>query len=243
MQENTFDAVIFDLDGVVIDTKVPIEDFWKKWGTHKGIAIDEKIMHEKIHGRPAHLTLNTIFAHLTETEKEEIKLAGEQMERDLTYSLMPGVKDFLQALVAHSIKTALVTSSLPEKVATVFQQLGLSGLFTKVVTADQIVHGKPAPDCYLLAAKKLQLPAQNCLVFEDSASGVKAAHDAGMTVIGVNDPIAVSLLKAEGAALVIPDFLQMKIKNEGDQRCILSLSNTNKFILCVDAPPTRFGPV
>jgi beta-phosphoglucomutase-like phosphatase (HAD superfamily) len=93
----------------------------------------------------------------------------------------------------------------------------------------------------LLAAKKLQLPAQNCLVFEDSASGVKAAYNAGMMVIGVNDPITVSLLKTEGAAQVVPDFLQMKIKKEDDHLCILSLANTNDFFLNVDGHLTRFG--
>ena len=231
MQKPSFDAVIFDLDGVVIDTKAPIEDFWIKWGAHKGITIDENILHEKIHGRPAQLTLSTVFSHLTNEEKEEIRRAGEQMERDLAYQLMPGVMDFLQTLAAYQIRTALVTSSLPEKVENVFEQLNLSGLFHEIVTADLIEHGKPSPDCYLLAAEKLQLLPENCIVFEDSASGVKAAHDAGMTVIGINDPIAESMLIAEGASQVAPNFLAVNLKESTDGRYTLATEKGKEFLL------------
>src|SRR5690606_23136622 len=155
-------------DGVVIDTKAPIEAFWRNLAHQKGISLDEKTMHEKIHGRPAKSTLNTIFNFLSPEEKEEIRRAGDLMESKLQYKPMPGVMHFLHALADQPIKTALVTSSLPEKVATVFQQLGLSGLFDEVVTADLITQGKPAPECYLLAAEKLKIPPQTCIVFEDS---------------------------------------------------------------------------
>ena len=120
------------------------------------------------------------------------------MERDLAYQLMPGVMDFLQQLASQKVRTALVTSSLPEKVENVFQQLKLTGFFQEIVTADQIEHGKPSPDCYLLAAEKLQILPKMCIVFEDSASGVKAAHDAGMTVIGVNDPLGRTVIENGG---------------------------------------------
>jgi len=231
MQNNALNAVIFDLDGVVIDTKAPIEAFWNKWAHQKGIALDKQTMHEKIHGRPAKSTLNTIFGFLSPEEKEEIKRAGDLMERGLQYIPMPGVIDFLNALVAHQIKTALVTSSLPEKVETVFQQLGLSGLFNEVVTADLITHGKPAPECYLFAAGKLKIPAQTCIVFEDSASGVRAAHKAGMQVIGINEPIIAPMLINAGAATVIPDFTQIKIHKKNSTTSTLFLVNSYEYSL------------
>ncbi len=231
MQKQSIQAIIFDLDGVVIDTRTPIEEFWISWGKQKGIKIDEQTMHEKIHGRPAQLTLDTIFGQLTQKEKQEINLAGEEMERNLAYTLMPGVKELLQALKDQKIKTALVTSSLPEKVENVFTQLGLSGMFHEVITADQITHGKPAPDCYLLAAKKLNLSPASCLVFEDSASGVCAANKAGMKVIGVNEPIAEAVLKREGAAMIIPNFLEIKIENNYPKNSILFIQGSYEYFL------------
>lgn len=231
MQNSSYNALIFDLDGVVIDTRAPIEAFWNKWAQQKGISLNEKIMHEQIHGRPAKFTLNTIFGFLTPGEKEEIRQAGDLMESELQYTLMPGVIDFLQSLEAHQIKTALVTSSLPEKVETVFQQLGLSGLFNEVITARQIKHGKPAPDCYLLAAEQLNISAQTCIVFEDSVSGVRAAHSAGMHIIGINEPIIAPTLIRNGAATVIPDFAEIKIDKINNSAPTLFLDNSYEYSL------------
>lgn len=231
MHKQAMNAIIFDLDGVVIDTKAPIEEFWKKLANEKGVSLDDKTMHEKIHGRPAKSTLNSIFNFLSPEEKDEIRKAGDEMERGLKYKLMPGVLEVLRMLKDHKIPTALVTSSLPEKVETVFQQLELSSFFQEVVTADLITHGKPAPDCYLLAAKNLQIPAKTCIVFEDSASGVSAAHAAEMQVIGINDAIMTTLLKNEGATTVIPDFKEVKINKKDSATSTLFLKNSYEYIL------------
>lgn len=215
-KELGFKAVIFDLDGVVIDTAEPIESFWKKWGRAKGIDIDENTLAEAIHGCPALQTVNLLFDHLTAEEKQDILTDGEKMEANLTYKPMAGVLDFLKLLVAKNIKIALVTSSLPEKVGEVFRQVGLHSFFKEVVTADKVEKGKPDPACYRLAAKKLGILEQHCLVFEDSLSGTTAAAKAGMHVIGVNKPYMEENLKNAGASIVIPDFTQASSININD---------------------------
>ncbi len=230
-KELFFKAVIFDLDGVVIDTAAPIEAFWQKWADAKGISVDEKIMTEVIHGCPAVQTIERLFGKLSEQEKQDILADGEEMEANLQYKAMAGVMEFLRQLVEKDIKIALVTSSLPVKVEEVFRQIGLYGFFNEVVTADEVEKGKPDPACYRLAAKKLGVSGFDCLVFEDSLSGTRAASQAGMHVIGVNKPLMEPALKIAGAGFVMADFTQAKLMKINDGLSTFSFGNSFQYSL------------
>lgn len=207
-------AVIFDMDGVVIDTRKPIEEFWFKLGSKHQVSITQELMNTRIHGCPARQSVYALFPHLPAEQKEQLLEQCEEFETSMNYMAVPGVKSLLTSLQIHQIPTALVTSSLPPKVAKVFDKLGLYHLFSTIVTADLVEKGKPDPACYLLAAKKLGKNAADCIVFEDAVSGVKAATGAGMFTIGVSLPEQEALLKEVGAREIVPDFTAVKLQQE-----------------------------
>ena len=119
---------------------------------------------------------------------------------------VPGVLDFIRWAREHYQKIALTTSGKQRVQQVVFAKFGLEPYFDVIVTAEHIQHGKPHPEPYLKTVQALELPAETCLVIEDSLNGIKSAKDAGCKVAG----ITTSFLKAElleaGADLVIEDF-------------------------------------
>jgi sugar-phosphatase len=117
----------------------------------------------------------------------------------------------LRTLEEQDIPTALVTSGEQWKVSEVIHQLGIDGMFTAQVTAGDIQRGKPHPECYLLAAQYLQKSPEQCIVFEDSISGVKAAVASGALCIGIGPSSMASPLLQAGAYYVVPDFISMSL--------------------------------
>ena len=109
-----------------------------------------------------------------------------------TVQMKPHAKEYLFALHACGVKLAVATSSTPELYEPVLRSHGIYDLFHAICTSNEAGYGKVRPDVFLLAAKKLGVPPENCIVFEDILTAIKSAKSAGMTVIGVYD-------KASGA--------------------------------------------
>lgn len=207
----SFEAALFDLDGVVINSNGPIVRFWRNLAEECGIRLTEIDFLKYIYGIPARDTLDKLFTMLSGAEKNIVMQRLEIYENQLTYTGIPGVIDFLHELRRHNIPTALVTSSKWVKLKTVFAQLNLNGVFSKIITAEDIHRGKPDPECYLMAAMGLNKRPARCIVFEDALSGVKAAVTAGTVCIGVHQAAMSSRLLDAGAATVIPDFTRITL--------------------------------
>ena len=126
--------------------------------------------------------------------------------------MIPGVDAFIKQCVEAGVRTGLVTSALPGKVDRMLAGLSVPNPFECLVTADRVERGKPDPECYLLAAKEMGINPEKMVVFEDSVSGVKAALDAGATVIGVNEEHLVGSLRDAGAVEVGKDFRMAEIE-------------------------------
>jgi sugar-phosphatase len=225
-----FSAVVFDMDGVVIDTRKPIEAFWHKLAKEHNIVITTEIMEKQIHGCPARQTVSVLFPNLNDEKKEEIFEQCEYFETHMDYLAMSGIKEFFKTLKKHFVPVALVTSSLPPKVSNVIKQLGLEGVFDTIVTSDLVKKGKPDPACYLMAAKLLKKEPEACIVFEDAVSGVKAANGAGMFTIGVGVAYQASLLQEVGAREVIANFEQVSLKAKQEE---LELYISPSMSLCI----------
>jgi len=202
-------ALLFDMDGVLIDTHTSVESFWNELARKHQITLTAEDFERLIHGTQAWMTLDRYFAVLSADERRHVEADLTVYEDHLTYKLMPGVWDFLVLLKAHKIPTALVTSGSQRKVDAVFAQFDLSDKFDTVITADLVHHGKPDPECYRLAAQELSIPPQACIVFEDSVSGTQAGLSAGAQVIGLGKT---QILLELGATQVIPDFSVFTIK-------------------------------
>lgn len=196
-------AFLFDLDGVIIDTEKEYENLWRVLGQRYGIEDPDFAL--KIKGNHLLYITDTYFPHLSTAEKKQLLHDLQKMEADMTYKPIAGAMDFLREVREQEYPLALVTSSSQYKMNRVYAQLPLRDLFHAVVTSDDIKRGKPFPDAFLLAAEKLNRKPEQCIVFEDSLSGIEAARAANTTVIALSTTFPKDIL-LKHVSRVIPDF-------------------------------------
>ena len=217
-QQPSYEAVLFDMDGVIIDTEQSVTVFWQEIAKKYQVELTPTDFQQHVYGCPATHTFDKLFPQLSADERQRIMGDMEIYEINLTYTAVRGAVEFLTTLKHHAIPTAIVTSGDRWKVEAVCRQLGIEGIFTVQVTVNDIRHGKPHPDCYLLAAEKLGKSPQGCLVFEDALSGVTAAAAAGACCIGIGSYEKASALRQAGACSVVPDFLPLV--QDGSMLCV-----------------------
>jgi HAD superfamily hydrolase (TIGR01509 family) len=206
-----YEAVLFDLDGVVIDTRQSVTAFWTAFAAGEGVTLTADDFDRHIFGVPAIHTLKTLFPTIPAARYEGLHRLMLDYETQLRYAEIRGAVALLRALKTAGIPTALVTSGGTWKVAEVARQLALDGLFAVVVTAADIEHGKPDPACYRTAAHRLGVATTRCVVFEDAVNGVRAARGAGALCVGVQTGRLAGQLVAEGVGHVIPDFAAVRL--------------------------------
>ena len=204
-------AVIFDLDGVIIDSNPAIETFWKSWTDRESIELTDALIREWIHGRKVGDTLNGLFQHLPDKRKKEIEQSAYDFDREMRPGAIPGLIDFIQTINSLNILTGVVTSSHYERMMKLLINLGLEKKFTRFITANDVTQGKPHPEPYQKMREKMNLPKQHCLVFEDAVSGIQSAKAAGMQVIGIGNETAKQQLLHYGASAVTDDFSDIRV--------------------------------
>ena len=178
---------LFDLDGTLVDSLPVVERSWQFWAESYGVDPDAVL--DFIHGKQAITTLRHFMPGKSEAEIQAEFLRLEHIEStDLEgIRALPGAVELLEHLKANAIPWAIVTSgSIPVAHA----RHRAAGLPTpKVfVTAEQVKHGKPRPDAYLLGAERLRLKPQECVVVEDAQAGLQSGLAAGCLVAAVNVP-------------------------------------------------------
>lgn len=181
-------AVIFDMDGVIVDTnpyhKISLKQFCERYGYNLS---DEELVH-RIYGRTNNEWIRNLFGPLP---KERILELGEEKEalfREIykpVINPLAGLENFLKKLEAHHIPTAIGTSAPRSNVDFVLTGTNLTKYFPVILDQSDVEHGKPHPEIYLKTADQLKIAPQQCIVFEDSLSGVESAQRAGAKVIGV----------------------------------------------------------
>jgi HAD superfamily hydrolase (TIGR01509 family) len=202
-------AVIFDMDGVLLDSGVHHRDAWRLLLEDLGIAPAPEFWRCTI-GRPAEDAVALLLGRSLPAA-EATALARRKREhytRLAARGLLPvrGVLDFIAALVRDGVPRGVASSATRDDVESLLTALGIRAHFDAVVTADDVRWGKPNPEVFLRAAAQLGLPPGACLVFEDAVVGVHAARNAGMRVIGVTTTHAPRELLAAGAERAIADF-------------------------------------
>lgn len=178
---------LFDLDGTLVDSLPAVERAWINWATRRGINPQDVL--DFIHGKQAITSLRHFMSGESEAAIQQEFLLLEQVEAQDTdgVTALPGAAALLARLDQLDIPWAIVTSgSIP--VATARRRAGGLPEPEVFITAEQVKHGKPQPDAYLLGAERLGLAPQDCVVVEDAAAGILSGLAAGCQVIAVNAP-------------------------------------------------------
>jgi len=193
------DAVLFDLDGVLIDSTACIVRHWQQWAHAHGLDV-AAVMHVA-HGRRTIETMHLVAPHLDVEAEAEHYTAQEVMDTEGVLKI-DGAAALLNALPLDS--WAIVTSGSRDIATSRLNHTGLP-IPRVLITADDVTQGKPHPEPYLVAAYRLGLEAEKCVVFEDSPAGLEAAHAAGMQAVALATTHRVSEL---GRACVIAERLR-----------------------------------
>jgi sugar-phosphatase len=172
-------ALLFDMDGVLVDSTPHVDRVWRRWAREKGLDEDEVMA--IAHGRRSLEVIQAVAPHLATPEEV---IAVEQMEGhgSAPIELLPGAARLLISLPARA--WAVVTSASLELARSRLQMVGLL-VPDVLVSADDIDAGKPDPAPYLMAAEAIGQPPEACVVFEDTPPGIEAGRRAGMTVVGL----------------------------------------------------------
>jgi sugar-phosphatase len=179
MNELVCDALLFDLDGVLIDSTSCITRHWTTWADLHGLNIGEVM--EVAHGLRTVETMRLVAPHLDAEAESKQHTAREIADTDGIVAI-EGALQLLDALPGDA--WAVVTSGCAELATARLRRAGLP-VPVVLVTADDVLHGKPAPDPYLLGAERLGVPVEQCVAIEDAPAGLQSARAAGMRAIGV----------------------------------------------------------
>lgn len=204
-------AVIFDLDGTVLDNEDEYGAAFRKVLRSLGKRVDSKYPHTQGIGVKENWPL-LLSKYRIKTGKSTEELAKQT--QDVYLRMLPkvtirsGFEGFVSDLKNSGITTALATSNAWWIADEVLTELGLEDFFDVTTTGEEVDYRKPNPDLFLLTARKLGVEAGECLVIEDSEAGIEAAHAAGMKVIGIaRDKKHAKILKE--ADLVIYNYNQL----------------------------------
>lgn len=175
-------VVLFDLDGVVLDTESQYTVLWNNIGKKYG---DVGEIGRLSKGQTLTHILDTYFKGQTELQKHIIEELYE-FEQNMSYAPIPGVMEFMKQLKTASVPTAVVTSSNKAKMENVYRHYpDFKDLVGHVFTSESFTRSKPDPECFLMAMRELGGTPEDTVVFEDSVNGLKAARASGATVVGL----------------------------------------------------------
>lgn len=181
-------ALIFDMDGLLVDSEPLSEIAWARFLARRMLEAEHEVAAQLLGRRlPEAVAIvkdwydlegdvETLTAEYADTRLEALREGIE---------VMPGAREIIAWAQSIELPCALATSSLRTHAQVSLEAAGLTGEFTTEATGDEVTHGKPAPDIFLLAAERLGADPSGCLVFEDAPAGVQAARAAGMQVVWI----------------------------------------------------------
>lgn len=182
-------AVIFDMDGVIVDNATYHFEAWQEACARHGITLTSERYQNELNGRTMSDTLRILFERdLTQEEIRAFEKEKEAKYRELYgpyIKPVPGLIKLLEELKEKSIPTAVATSAPPENVDFTLDGTQTRSFFQSIIDASMVSQGKPHPEVYLRSAEALETDPQRCIVFEDAIMGIQAGKNAGMKVVAL----------------------------------------------------------
>ena len=209
-------ALIFDFDGLVLDTETPDYEVWCSIYREHGFELPREKWGSIIGTSMAFFDAAEHLSTLSQRELDSVSLRdrhrSESHAMTLAQPVMPGVLDYLQEAKRLGLKLAIASSSPHSWVDTHARRLGIFEYFDKVICSDEvgIERTKPNPDLFLLALDQLKVQKDEAIVFEDSPNGVRAAQSAGIFVVAVPNSVT-SLLSIENANLTLSSLTDLSL--------------------------------
>jgi HAD superfamily hydrolase (TIGR01509 family) len=204
-------ALIFDLDGVVVDSMPTHTLAWERYLEANGI--DPQNVEARMHGKRnddlvrdlfgAHLEADAVFEHGAAKERLFREMIGETLKA----KLVPGIREFVEA-ASRTVPLAVGTNAEPANVDFILNGAGIRKYFRAIVDGSQVARPKPFADVYLRGAELVGVEPANCIVFEDSPVGIQAARAAGMRVVGLLTHAA----HLENVDVAVPDFVHPELE-------------------------------
>jgi beta-phosphoglucomutase family hydrolase len=204
-------AVIFDMDGVLLDSGPPHFRSWQLLARENGLEMTETLFWESF-GKTNDQILPLLFKRsLKAEESKRFSDRKEELYREIIRGKvqpLPGLKKLIEDLAKPGMKLAVGSSGPRLNVELVIEELGLGEYISSYTCAEDVTRGKPDPEVFIKAAKKLGIPPERCLVVEDSVHGIEAAMRAGMKCIAITTTNHREVLS--GAQKVIDSFEELK---------------------------------
>ncbi len=212
---STAKALLFDLDGTLIDSMPHHHDAWVQWHERRGLTIDGPRFFATTAGRSNAEILADMLPALSAAEHVDLADEKEALYRELagvSLSLVAGAAAFVDAARNAGYRLAVCTASTPQNMALAFQRHAIDGWVETVVSPADGLRGKPHPDIFLEAAKRLGVAPADCIVFEDAPLGIEAARRAGMRAVALTTTMAADAFTGfDNVLTVVPDFVALPL--------------------------------
>lgn len=205
MFEITCSAMLFDMDGVLIDSTPAVERVWTKWAIKHGFDPAEVV--RAAHGRPSITTIREYLPNANHSAENDEVERGEIEDLEGVVAL-PGAMELLTSLPRS--RWVIVTSCTRPLAEVRLKAAGLPRPM-RLVTSSDVKHGKPAPEPYLKGAEFLGVDARDCIVVEDAPAGIRAGKSAGARVIGLSTIADAAELREDGADWVVENCAAIRL--------------------------------
>ena len=218
----TVQALLFDLDGTLIDSMPHHHTAWVEWHARRGLKINADSFFVSTAGR----SNDEIFADmLPGTSATEIAVLVDEKEtlyREFaapSLALIAGAKNFVQQAKAAGLRLAVCTASTPQNMALAFQRFGIDAWVETVVSPADGLRGKPHPDIFLEAARRLGIAPEHCVVYEDAPLGVEGARRAGMTAVALTTTLPASAFaEFDNLLAIAADFTTLALPPDNTRK-------------------------
>jgi beta-phosphoglucomutase family hydrolase len=182
-------GAIFDWDGVLIDSSAHHEASWERLAKERGLPLPARHFTRGF-GMKNEVVIPKVLQWGDQPELvQELSLRKEAIYREIILergiSTLPGAREWLEQLHENGIPCVIGSSTHRLNIEVSLQVLGLRDFFASIVSAEDVSHGKPDPEVFLVAASRIDRPPSQCVVFEDALVGIEAAHRGGMKVVAV----------------------------------------------------------